>query len=54
MSVKAVQQRPNKKWNTFLSQIFFSFIAGVVDTSDEPLLSNISKKFQKFEMTPML
>jgi hypothetical protein len=32
---------------------FFSFIAGVIDTSDQPLLLNLCKFYKKFELAPM-
>jgi hypothetical protein len=31
--------------------IFFSFIAGVIDTGDQPLLTNISTNFRKNSRT---
>ncbi len=49
---KQQRQHVNKIWKNFLIQKFFSLITGVVDTGDEPLLSNISANFRKNSKWP--
>jgi hypothetical protein len=53
MNVKATKQHLNKIRKKFPVQIFFPFIAGAVDTGDQPLpFSNISANFRQNSKWP--